>query len=91
MISWELFGLLAAAITTSGFLPQIVKGYRTKSLKDISYWLNGLIGLGMFMWLVYGIGIGSIAVVVANIIGVFLNVTLILMKYRYLNMDVRSG
>jgi len=83
MINWELFGLFAAAITTSGFLPQIVRGYKMKSLHDLSYWLNILLGFGMLMWLVYGLGIGSLAVVVANIVGVVLNVTLILMKYHY--------
>jgi len=84
----EVIGLIAAAITTSGFIPQIIKGYRTKSLEDLSYLLNLLLGSGMFLWLIYGLLIGSFSVIVANIFGVILNVTLLLMKYHYASQKV---
>lgn len=82
-MNWELFGLAAGAITVFGFVPQIVKGYRTKHLKDLSYLMNALLCLGMGMWLIYGINKKDIAIVAANIVGVALNLTLILMKYHY--------
>jgi MtN3 and saliva related transmembrane protein len=90
-MNWEIIGLVAAVITTAGFMPQIMKGYRTKSLQDLSYWLNVLLGSGMLLWLVYGYAIGSFAVVVANIVGVTLNVTLIVMKYHYSKREGKSG
>lgn len=82
-MNWELFGLAAGAITVFGFVPQIVKGYRTKHLKDLSYLMNGLLGVGMGMWLIYGINKKDIAIIAANIVGVAFNITLILMKYYY--------
>ena len=33
----ELFGLIAGAVTSMGFLPQLVRGYRTKKLEDVSW------------------------------------------------------
>ncbi len=82
-MNWELFGLAAGAITVFGFVPQIIQGYRTKHLKDLSYLMNGLLGIGMGMWLIYGINKKDIAIIAANIVGVLFNVTLILMKYYY--------
>lgn len=82
-MNWEIFGLVAGAITVSGFLPQIIKGYKTKSLKDLSYLLSTLIGVGMFMWVIYGAVFGSLSIILANTVGVTLNLTLLIMKYKY--------
>ena len=80
---WELWGVVAGLITVSRYIPQIIKGNKSKSLDDLSYFLNILMGSGMEMWMIYGIAIKSFAVVSANILGTILNVTLILMKYTY--------
>lgn len=82
-MNWELFGIVAGAITASGFVPQIVKGYKTKHLKDLSYMMNGLLAFGMGMWLVYGLVKRDTAIIVANIAGITFNVMLILMKFYY--------
>lgn len=82
-MNWEIFGLAAGAITVSGFVPQIVKGYRTKHLRDLSYMMNGLLAFGMGMWLVYGLVKKDTAIIVANIAGITFNVMLILMKFYY--------
>ena len=82
-MNWDAWGLVAGAITVSGFLPQIWKGYKTKHLKDLSYMMNALLGLGMGMWLVYGIVQKDVAIIAANIVGVTFNIVLILMKFYY--------
>ncbi len=87
-MNWEIFGLIAGAITASGFVPQIIKGYRTKKLDDISYFLGILIATGMFMWMIYGIHINSLSVIVANILGVCFNLILIVMKYAYARKSI---
>ncbi len=82
-MNWQLFGIAAAVITTSGFVPQIVKGYRTKHLKDLSYAMNSLLTIGFGMWLVYGIARDDMVIVAANITGIVLNLALIAMKFHY--------
>ena len=82
-MNWELFGLVAGAITSFGFVPQIIQGYRTKHLKDLSYLMNGLLALGMGMWLIYGLARKDAAIIIANIAGITFNVMLILMKFYY--------
>ena len=45
---------VAGVLILSGWVQQLVKGYRTKSLKDISRYLLLLILAGATLWLIYG-------------------------------------
>jgi len=79
----EIIGLIAAVITSAGFLPQLIKGYRTKKLDDVSYFMPIVLAIGMALWFVYGFLIISIAVMVANLFSISCCLTLIIMKKRY--------
>lgn len=79
----EIIGLLAAAITSAGFLPQIVKGYKTKKLDDVSYFMPVVLAIGMTIWLIYGILLNAIAIIAANIFSTSCSILLIIMKKRY--------
>ena len=82
-INLELFGLIAGAITSLGFIPQLVKGYKTKKLEDVSYFMPIVLAIGMSMWLIYGILKDSIAIVVANAFAISCCFILIIMKKVY--------
>ena len=79
----EILGLIAGAITSIGYLPQLYKGYKTKKLDDVSYYMPGILALGMILWLIYGLFLNAIAVIVANIFGVTFSILLIIMKKKY--------
>ena len=49
---------VAGVLILSGWVQQLVKGYRTKSLKDISRYLLLLILAGATLWLIYGFAVG---------------------------------
>ena len=78
-------GFASGIITSVGFLPQLMKGYRTKHLTDVSYWMPAVIATGMTLWLIYGVLRGDIAIIGANAFGVGCNILLILMKKWYAN------
>ena len=80
---WTILGLTAGFICISSFIPQMIKGYRTKKLEDISYLLMVFMGSGMFLWILYGIHLGSIPIILTNIVGVGCNIILIIMKFVY--------
>ena len=64
-------------------VPQIRKSLKTKKTDDVSKWLIiSLIG-GLSLWIFYGILKGDIIIVVANAIGVSLNIFLLSLKWRY--------
>lgn len=79
----ELLGLVAGAVTSLGFIPQLIRGYKTKKLKDISYYMPAILAIGMALWLFYGLVIEAFAVIIANGFGIFCCLTLIYMKKKY--------
>jgi len=50
-----IIGIVAGILILSGWVPQIVRGYKTKRLNDVSAYLMILIFAGAALWLVYGI------------------------------------
>lgn len=81
MFTW--LGVAAGAITSIGFIPQLIRGYKTKQLDDVSYWMPLVLTTGMFLWLIYGIVRNDIAIIAANTFGVTCNILLIIMKKWY--------
>lgn len=63
---WEIVGFLAALLTMFGFLPQVIKIYRTKSVKDLSLLAILQFMLGVFLWLIYGIYLKNFVLILAN-------------------------
>ncbi len=82
-MNWTILGLLAGAITSMGFIPQLVRGFRTKKLDDVSYYMPLVLIIGMSLWLFYGIMRKDLSIIVANFIGVGCNITLLTMKKIY--------
>lgn len=76
-------GLIAGALTTVSFVPQLIKIIRKKKADEISTAMYSVISLGMVLWVTYGIIISSIPVIVANAISVTLCVTIIFFKNHY--------
>jgi len=79
----ELFGLIAGAITSMGFIPQLIRGYRTKKLDDVSYYMPVVLIIGMTMWFIYGLLQQALAVIIANSFGVGSCLALLIMKGKY--------
>ncbi len=83
-MQWELVGWGAALLTMFGFVPQILKIYRTESAADVSLVMLLQFSLGMFLWLLYGLYIEDRILIVSNTIS-FLSLlvaTGLYMKYR---------
>jgi len=80
---FTLLGFTAGIVTSIGFIPQMIRGYRTKKLHDVSYWMPLVLACGMLLWLLYGCIRNDIAIIVANSFGVSCNVVLIGMKKWY--------
>jgi MtN3 and saliva related transmembrane protein len=78
-----LIGFSAGVITSLGFIPQLIRGYKRKQLNDVSYWMPFVLTMGMSLWLVYGILRNDIAIIAANTFGVLCNILLIIMKKSY--------
>lgn len=82
-LSVEILGSMAAFITTFCWLPQILKILREKKAGDISLLTTGALASGMFLWLLYGVLIGSWPLIAANVVSFLFIVTIVGLKLRY--------
>ena len=78
-----ILGTLAGILILSGWVEQIIKGYRTKSLKDVSKYLMILISAGAVLWLLYGIIVSDIFIIGTNLAAIILMMTVLVMKKKY--------
>lgn len=79
----EVIGLMAGVLTTTAFIPQVLKIYRTKSSKDISGRMFSLFTAGIVLWLIYGILLRSLPLILSNLLTLALVLTIIALKIRY--------
>ena len=79
----EVLGMIAALLTTLAFVPQVLRIYLTKSANDVSFLMFSIFSMGVLLWLVYGLLIGSAALIAANLATLALCVIVILLKLRY--------
>ncbi len=80
---WYLIGITAALLTTFGFVPQILKMRRTGSSKDVSVATLFQFSAGVILWAFYGLHIGDIIVITANVISFMTLAVSIVLYYHY--------
>lgn len=78
-----LLGLAAATLTTSAFLPQLIKTWKSKSAKDVSLQMLIIFCSGVFLWLVYGIYLKSLPIILANLLTLIFNLIIVTLKIKY--------
>ena len=83
-MEWKIVGIIAAICTTSGFIPQIIRGLRTKRLDDVSPVMCMLLIFGLSLWLSYGIHIEDMIIIVANAFGVLFSMIIITLRFKYM-------
>jgi len=70
MLNPEYIGFFAATLTTSAFLPQAYKIWKSKTADGLSLSMYFVMGTGTLCWLFYGLLIQSPSVIVANSISI---------------------
>jgi MtN3 and saliva related transmembrane protein len=83
MESTNTLGLIAGALTTVAFIPQVVKIWKSKHTLDISLGMFSIFSVGVFLWLLYGLQLGALPIVLSNGITLVLSLTILVFKLRY--------
>ena len=79
----EIFGYIAAVLTTAAFLPQLIKTLKTKKADDVSLITLIMFIIGVLCWLIYGYKISSIPILIANLITLILNLLILISKIYF--------
>lgn len=81
-MQWYIVGVLAALLTMFGFVPQVIKMFRTKSVKDISLPTFIQFSFGVSLWALYGFHLGDIIIICANSITLFILIIAIVLYFH---------
>ena len=74
---------MAGILILAGWVPQIIKGYRTKKLDDVSKYLMILLASGAFLWILYGIEKDDPFIIGVNVAAIVLTMIVLAMKFKY--------
>ena len=84
-MNYEIIGFIAAILTTSSFLPQLIKVWKTKSSKGVSILMYFVMLSGVILWGVYGYLIESKSVLIANIVAGLLQIVILILIFKNKN------
>jgi MtN3 and saliva related transmembrane protein len=79
----DLVGYIAATLTTAAWVPQIVRTWRSRSADDLSLGMLTIFTIGVALWLLFGLALGSRPVVVANAVTLALSLLLVGLRLRF--------
>ncbi len=79
----DLLGFLAGCLTTSAFVPQVVKTWKSKSTQDLSLGMWSAFCFGVFCWLIYGLKINALPIILTNLITLILAGIILFFKIKY--------
>ena len=85
-----LVGYVAAALTTLSFLPQAIASVRTGRTDGLSLPMYAAFSAGVFLWLVYGLVIGSVPVIAANAVTLVFALTILRLILRNRRPNMRQ-
>jgi MtN3 and saliva related transmembrane protein len=83
MDTTTLIGFIAGGLTTISFLPQVVKTARSRSARDLSESMLLVFLIGLVLWTIYGLQVGSLPIIAANVITIGLVGAILAMKVRF--------
>lgn len=86
---YEIIGLVAATLTTTAFLPQVVHTLRSRSTAGLNLPMLVVLTTGIALWLVYGLALGQMPVILAN--GVTLCLVAILLGLKLRDLRRQRG
>lgn len=77
MSAIDIIGLFAGACVTISTIPQIIKVWKTKKVKQISLRMFGTLTFGIAIWVVYGILKNDLPIIITNSISLILNLIMV--------------
>ncbi len=83
MNTTEMIGYFSAFLTTFAFVPQAYHSWNTRDLSGVSLPMYSLFTAGVLGWIVYGLKIGSLPVILANIVTLILACIVLWLKLKH--------
>lgn len=79
----NIVGLVAGICVTIAVIPQIIKVWKSKKVKNVSLTMFSTLTLGIFLWVVYGYLKKDYPIMITNTISLLLNLLMIYFISKY--------
>ena len=79
----SIAGLIAAIASAAGFMPQVIKTWRTKRARDLSLYMIVIFIVSSISWMTYGMSKNDIYIVGTNSFILVLSFILLFFKLKY--------
>lgn len=73
----DILGFVAGICVTISVIPQILKVWKTKKVKDISLLTFSVLTFGVALWVLYGVLKNDLPIIVSNGISLSLNILMV--------------
>jgi len=73
----DILGFVAGICVTISVIPQILKIWKTKKVKDISLLTFSVLTFGVALWVLYGVLKNDLPIIVTNSISLSLNIVMV--------------
>ncbi len=83
LTSTDTLGFVAGALTTTAFLPQVLKSWQTRDLSGISLRMYSLFTAGVALWLIYGVALANWPIILWNLITLLLAGGVLILKLKH--------
>jgi MtN3 and saliva related transmembrane protein len=83
MSATELIGFAAATLTTLAFVPQALMTWRRRRAEGVSLGMYVVFVSGLALWLAYGLLLGSLPIILSNIVTLILASFILGMKLKF--------
>ncbi len=80
--AWDWVGYAAALLTTVAFVPQAWQAWHSRDLAGVSLPMYAVFTVGIALWLVYGLALGSWPMVLANVVTLALALLILGLKLQ---------
>ena len=79
----DLLGAVAGALTTTAFIPQVWRIWKTRSARDLSLSMYLIFTSGVALWFLYGLWLGALPIITSNGVTLLLAGTVLAMKVKF--------
>ncbi len=82
-MEWYVIGSVAALLTSFGFAPQVVKMWRTRTVRDVSPVTFLQFIAGSILWMLYGVNARDPIIIAANVVSLVIVLVGLLLYLRF--------
>jgi len=86
---FTIIGFVALSIMNGSAIPQLIKTFKTKEVKDLNILREIMLLIGCGLYLVYGIYRKDPVIITSNSIASIMFITLISLQLKYKNVKTR--